>query len=78
MLASSTFLLSVYITESFSETYIVGYFRDNIQDVDIYFEEMSVEKISQSPAYDEESLFGNYTILYRSCVRGTNTSFRLK
>ena len=78
MLASSTFLLSVYITESFSETYIVGYFRENILDVDIYFEEMIVDEISQSPSYDEESLICNYTILYRSFVRGSNTFLRQK
>jgi hypothetical protein len=29
-------------------------------DVDFYFEEMSIEKITERPAYDEESLFGEY------------------
>jgi hypothetical protein len=34
--------------------------RDNFLDVDFYFEEMSIEKITERPAYDEESLFGEY------------------
>ncbi|XP_028396780.1 acid-sensing ion channel 2-like [Dendronephthya gigantea] len=36
-----------------------NYLRDNFLDVDIYFEEMSVEEITERPAYDEESLFGD-------------------
>ena len=37
---------------------VIPIFRDNFLDVDIYFEEMSIEKITERPAYDEESLFG--------------------
>ena len=36
-----------------------NYLRDNFLDVDFYFEEMSIEKITERPAYDEESLFGD-------------------
>ena len=32
--------------------------RDNLLELDLYFEEMSTQIIQQVPAYDEESLFG--------------------
>ena len=32
--------------------------RDNLLELDVYFEEMSTQYIKQVPAYDEESLFG--------------------
>ena len=39
----------------------VGYFnRDNFLELDVYFEEMQVTLITQRPAYDQESLFGEF------------------
>lgn len=53
-------ILPLVIEPAFSVIFIFWNlnFRDNFLDVDFYFEEMSVEKIIQGPAYDEESLFG--------------------
>jgi len=35
------------------------FLRDNLLELDLYFEEMSTQIIQQVPAYDEESLFGD-------------------
>lgn len=37
--------------------------RDNLLELDLYFEEMSLQTIQQVPAYAEESLFGMVTSL---------------
>lgn len=38
--------------------------RDNLLELDLYFEEMSTQIIQQVPAYDEESLFGKLLTFY--------------
>ena len=38
--------------------------RDNLLELDLYFEEMSTQIIQQVPAYDEESLFGMLLTFY--------------
>ena len=39
-------------------------YRDNLLELDLYFEEMSTQIIQQVPAYDEESLFGKLFTFY--------------
>ena len=43
--------------------------RDNLVEIDVYFEEMSTQVIQQVPAYDEESLFGELLIRYHTKIR---------
>lgn len=38
------------------------FFRDNLLELDIYFEEMTEGIIQQVPAYEKESLFGEYRL----------------